>query len=35
MSRTRLLYPLSAALATALVLTACKKPEPTPPRPPR
>ena len=31
MSRTRLLYPLSAALATALVLTACKKPEPTPP----
>ena len=31
MSRTRLLYPLSVALATALVLTACKKPEPTPP----
>ena len=31
MSRTRLLYPLSAALATALVLSACKKPEPTPP----
>ncbi|GAB3511512.1 hypothetical protein [Pseudoxanthomonas daejeonensis] len=30
MSRTRLLYPLSAALATALVLSACKKPEPTP-----
>lgn len=34
MSRTRLLYPLSAALATALVLSACKKPEPaTPPAP--
>lgn len=31
MSRTRLLYPLSAALAAALVLSACKKPEPTPP----
>lgn len=28
MSRTRLLYPLSAALAAALVLSACKKPEP-------
>ena len=35
MSRTRLLYPLSAARATALVLSACKKPEPTPaPAPP-
>ncbi len=35
MSRTRLLYPLSAALATALVLSACKKPEPAPvPAPP-
>jgi len=31
MSRNRLLYPLSAALATALVLSACKKPEPVPP----
>lgn len=31
MSRTRLLYPLSAALASALVLSACKKPEPVPP----
>ena len=31
MSRIRLLYPLSAALATALVVSACKKPEPTPP----
>lgn len=31
MSRNRLLYPLSAALAAALVLSACKKPEPTPP----
>ncbi|AKC86666.1 hypothetical protein [Pseudoxanthomonas suwonensis] len=31
MSRTCLLYPLSAALATALVLAACKKPEPIPP----
>ncbi|WP_372017276.1 hypothetical protein [Pseudoxanthomonas sp. 10H] len=31
MSRTRILYPLSAALATALALSACKKPEPTPP----
>ena len=30
MSRTRLLYPLSAALAAALVLSACKKPEPAP-----
>ena len=30
MSRNPLLYPLSAALATALVLSACKKPEPTP-----
>ena len=35
MSRTRLLYPLSAALAAALVLSACKKPEPAPaPTPP-
>ena len=35
MSRTRLLYPLSAALAAALVLSACKKPEPAPaPAPP-
>jgi hypothetical protein len=31
MSRTRLLFPLSAALASALVLSACKKPEPVPP----
>jgi hypothetical protein len=31
---TRMLYPLSAALAAALVLSACKKPEPaTPPAP--
>lgn len=35
MSRTRLLYPLSAALAAALALSACKKPEPVPaPTPP-
>jgi hypothetical protein len=35
MSRTRLLYPLSTALAAALVLSACKKPEPAPaPTPP-
>ena len=35
MSRTRLLYPLSAALTAALVLSACKKPEPAPaPAPP-
>jgi hypothetical protein len=31
MSRTPLIYPLSAALDAALVLSACKKPEPTPP----
>lgn len=31
MSRNRLLYPLSAALAAALVVSACKKPEATPP----
>jgi hypothetical protein len=32
MSRNRLLYPLSAALATALAVSACKKPEePMPP----
>jgi hypothetical protein len=32
MSRIRLLYPLSAALATALAVSACKKPEePMPP----
>jgi hypothetical protein len=35
MSPSRLLYPLSAALAAALVLSACKKPEPAPaPTPP-
>jgi hypothetical protein len=34
MNRTRLLYPLSAALAATLVLSACKQPEPaTPPAP--
>lgn len=31
MSRIRPLYPLTAALAAALVLSACKKPEPVPP----
>ncbi|WP_028918008.1 hypothetical protein [Pseudoxanthomonas sp. J35] len=31
MSRNRLLYPLSAALAATLALSACKKSEPTPP----
>ena len=31
MSRIRLLSPLTAALAAALVLSACKKPEPAPP----
>jgi hypothetical protein len=31
MSHTRLLFPLSAALASALVLSACKKPEEVPP----
>lgn len=31
MSRNRILLPLSAALATTLALSACKKPEPAPP----
>lgn len=31
MSRIRPMYPLTAALAAALVLSACKKPEPVPP----
>jgi hypothetical protein len=31
MSRSRLLYPLSAALAATLLLGACKKPEPAVP----
>jgi len=35
MSRSPLLYPFSLALATTLVLAACKKPEPVPaPTPP-
>ena len=34
MNRNHLLYPLSAALAATLALSACKKPEPvTPPTP--
>ncbi len=33
MSRNRLLYPLSAALAAAPVVSACKKPEPPAPPP--
>lgn len=31
MSRTRILYPLAAALAATLALSACKKSEPAPP----
>ena len=35
MSRTRLLFPLTAALTATLALSACKKPEPAPaPAPP-
>ena len=33
MSRNHILYPLSAALAATLALSACKKPEPAAPPP--